>query len=86
MPRLLLPAGAKDDRRDPLTLADVLRTDRRFFRKLDAPTREVVELHEWTRIANTLTSERTRLLNRLRQQLWVSNCGPSLARPRGRVA
>ena len=64
------PAGAKDDRRDALTLADTLRTDRRFFRKLDAPTREVVELREWTRIASTLTAERTRLVNRLRQQLW----------------
>ena len=64
------PAGAKDDRRDALTLADALRTDRRFFRKLDTPTRDVVELREWTRIASTLTAERTRLVNRLRQQLW----------------
>jgi hypothetical protein len=29
-------AGAKDDRRDALVLADALRTDRRFYRFLDA--------------------------------------------------
>ena len=31
---------------------------------------EVVELREWTRIADELTTERTRLANRVRQQLW----------------
>ena len=64
------PAGAKDDSRDALTLADALRTDRRYFRKLDTDTSEVIQLREWTRIANELTGERTRLVNRLRQQLW----------------
>ena len=64
------PAGAKDDSRDALTLADALRTDRRFFRRLELDTAEVVQLREWTRIANELTGERTRLVNRLRQQLW----------------
>lgn len=64
------PAGAKDDSRDALTLADALRTDRRFFRRLEPDTAEVVQLREWTRIANELTGERARLANRLRQQLW----------------
>ena len=64
------PAGAKDDSRDALTLADALRTDRRYFRKLDLDTSEVIQLREWTRIANERTGERTRLVNRLRQQLW----------------
>ena len=64
------PAGAKDDSRDALTLADALRTDRRFFRRLEPDTAEVIELREWTRIARELTGERTRLVNRLRQQLW----------------
>ena len=59
------PAGAKDDSRDALTLADALRTDRRFFRRLELDTAEVVQLREWTRIANELTGERTRLVNRL---------------------
>ena len=64
------PAGAKDDRRDARVLADALRTDRRFFRRLDPVDPEVVELREWTRIADDLTVERTRLVNRVRQQLW----------------
>ena len=64
------PAGAKDDRRDARVLADALRTDGRFFRRLDPVEPEVVELREWTRIADELTAERTRLANRVRQQLW----------------
>ena len=64
------PAGAKDDSRDALTLADALRTDRRFFRRLEPDTVEVVQLREWTCIANEVAGERTRLANRLRQQLW----------------
>ena len=60
------PAGAKDDRRDARVLADALRTDRR----LDPVEPEVVELREWTRIADELTTEQTRLANRVRQQLW----------------
>ena len=59
------PAGAKDDSRDALTLADALRTDRRFFRRLKPVTAEVIQLREWTRIANELTGERTRLVHRL---------------------
>ena len=64
------PAGAKDDRRDARVLADALRTDGRFFGRLDPVEPEVVELREWTRIADELTAERTRLANRVRQQLW----------------
>ena len=33
-------------------------------------TPDVVQLREWTRIANELTGERTRLVNRQRQQIW----------------
>ena len=64
------PAGAKDDSRDAHTLADALRTDRRFFRRLAPDTPKMVQLREWTRIANELTGERPRLVNRQRQQLW----------------
>ncbi len=64
------PAGAKDDRRDARVLADALRTDCHAFRRLDASAPEIVELREWSRIANDLTGERTRLANRARQQLW----------------
>ena len=64
------PAGAKDDRRDARTLADALRTDAHAFRRLDPAAPEIVELREWSRIADGLTGDRTRLVNRARQQLW----------------
>jgi hypothetical protein len=63
-------AGAKDDRRDAQVLGDSLRTDRRAFRLLTVDDRTVIELREWSRIADDLTQERTRLANRIRQQLW----------------
>ena len=61
------PAGAKDDSRDALTLADALRTDPRFFRRLEPDTAEVIELREWTRIAGELTAERCPLVDRMKQ-------------------
>ena len=50
-----LPAGAKDDRRDSRVLADALRTDGHAFRRLDPAAPEIVELREWSRIANDLS-------------------------------
>lgn len=64
------PAGAKDDSRDGEVLASSLRTDPHCFRRLAPLDPVVVELREWSRIAEDLTAERTRLANRLRQQLW----------------
>jgi transposase len=63
-------AGAKDDRRDAHVLAGSLRTDRAAFRRLATDNPTVIELREWSRIADELQQERTRLANRLRQQLW----------------
>jgi hypothetical protein len=63
-------AGAKDDRRDAQVLADSLRTDRRAFRLLAVDDPVVIELREWSRIADELTQENTRLGHRIRQQLW----------------
>src|SRR5689334_15192300 len=63
-------AGAKDDRRDAQVLAGSLRTDRQAFRRLASNNPTVIELREWSRIADELQQERTRLANRLRQQLW----------------
>lgn len=63
-------AGAKDDGRDAHVLADALRTDRRAFRRLDVGDPVVVELREWSRMVEDLQQERTRLSNRVRQQLW----------------
>jgi transposase len=64
------PAGAKDDRRDALVLASSLRTDRHCFRRVEAMDPLVVELREWSRMAEELKQERNRLTNRVRQQFW----------------
>ena len=63
-------AGAKDDSRDAYVLGGSLRTDRKAFRRLATDNPVVIELREWSRIADELQQERTRLANRLRQQLW----------------
>ena len=63
-------AGAKDDRRDAHVLGDSLRTDRRAFHRLSLDDPTVIELREWSRIVDDLSQERTRLTNRIRQQLW----------------
>jgi transposase len=63
-------AGAKDDSRDAETMASALRTDARCFRLLAAMDPTVIELREWSRIAEDLGAERIRLTNRMREQLW----------------
>lgn len=63
-------AGAKDDRRDAHVLGSSLRTDCAAFRRLAADNPVVIELREWSRMTEELQQERTRLANRLRQQLW----------------
>jgi transposase len=63
-------AGAKDDSRDAETMASALRTDTRCFRPLAAMDPIVIELREWSRIAEDLGAERIRLTNRMREQLW----------------
>src|ERR1700690_4161746 len=63
-------SGAKDDSRDAETMASALRTDRHAFRKLALADPVIVELREWSRMAEDLTAERTRLANRVREQLW----------------
>jgi transposase len=63
-------AGAKDDRCDAEVLADALRTDPHCFRRLAASAPALIGLREWSRAAEELQRERTRLSNRIRQQLW----------------
>ena len=63
-------AGAKDDRRDARVAAAGLRTDPHLFRPVQASDPAVVELREWSRLAEELQRERVRLGNRVRQQLW----------------
>ena len=63
-------AGAKDDSRDTHVLSDALRTDRHAFRRVAIDDPIVIELREWSRLAEDLTQERNRLTNRVREQLW----------------
>ena len=63
-------AGAKDDRRDAYVAADGLRTDRHLFRRVQVADPRIIELREWSRLAEELKQERVRLGNRLHHQLW----------------
>ena len=63
-------AGAKDDRRDARVAAAGLRTDPHLFRPVQVGDPGVIELREWSRLAEELQQERLRLANRIRQQLW----------------
>jgi transposase len=63
-------AGAKDDSRDSEVMACTVRTDPRCFRLLELADPLVIELREWSRIAEDLGAERNRLTNRMREQLW----------------
>lgn len=63
-------AGTKDDRFDARVLADSLRTDRQCFRRVRIDDPLVIELREWSRMADELQQERIRLCNRIREQLW----------------
>ena len=64
------PAGAKDDRRDARVLADAIRTDGDRWQRLEPIDSELIQLREFSRRGEQLTRDRTRLLNRLREQLW----------------
>jgi len=64
------PSGSKDDSRDAHVLADSLRTDPRSFRSLRAVDPLVVELREWSRIAEELGQDQLRITNRIQNQLW----------------
>ena len=63
-------AGAKDDRRDAFVLAHALRTDHTAFRRLHPEDPRLLRLRELSRMHEELVQERSRLTNRLREQLW----------------
>jgi len=63
------PAGAKDDRRDALVLADSLRTDRHCFRAVRIDEPAMIRLRELSRLEDELGEELNRAVNRLREQL-----------------
>jgi hypothetical protein len=62
-------AGAKDDRRDALVLADSLRTDRRAYRRVTQDPADVVMLRGLVREDDTLRIDETALSNRWRDYL-----------------
>lgn len=62
-------AGSKDDRLDARVLADSLRTDRERFHLLRIDDPLIIQVRAWSRIAEELSDERLRLMNRLREQL-----------------
>jgi transposase len=62
-------AGAKDDRRDADVLASSLRTDARAFRLLAPADPAIVELREWSRMADEHARDLRRYINRMRDQL-----------------
>lgn len=63
------PSGAKDDRRDALVMADSLRTDEPCFRRLELSDPLLLELKEWSRMAEEIQGEIGRQANRFRDQL-----------------
>lgn len=63
-------AGAKDDRLDAYVLADSLRTDRHCFRLVAIDDPLIIELREFSRMDEDLKAERSRLTNRLREQIY----------------
>lgn len=62
-------AGAKDDRRDALVLADSLRTDAPAFRRARLGDPQLVLMRELSRLHDELKAERVALGNRLHEQL-----------------
>src|SRR6516162_3680892 len=62
------PAGAKDDSRDAETLSSSLRTDRRAFHQVVLADPAIIELREWSRMADDLRADKIRYANRLREQ------------------
>lgn len=63
-------SGAKDDSRDARALAWALRSDPHCFRHITPVDPTLIELREWSRIADELVAERNRLTARMREQLW----------------
>ena len=56
------------DRRDACMLANALRTD--LMRELNPLDPKIVQLREWSRMSEELTSQRTRLTHQVRDQFW----------------
>lgn len=64
------PAGAKDDHRDAMVLADALRTDQHCFHQVRLDDPGVIRLREISRLEENLSQDFHRLTNQVREQLW----------------
>src|SRR5436190_8636633 len=64
------PAGAKDDNRDAMVLADALRTDQHCFHQVRLDDPGVIRLREISRLEENLSQDFHRLTNQVREQLW----------------
>ena len=62
-------AGAKDDARDALVLANSLYTDRQSYRRVEIDSPDLIRLRELSRFEDELKIELRRVTNRLWQQL-----------------
>ena len=62
-------AGAKDDKRDALVLADSLRTDPHCFRAVALEAPEVIPIRELTRTEENIAADLRRTANQLDQLL-----------------
>lgn len=62
-------AGAKDDSRDALVLADSLRTDMHSFHRVDPASAWLIRLRELSLAEEELVALRIQSINRLREQL-----------------
>jgi transposase len=71
-------AGAKDDRRDALVLADSLRTDPHAFRRVRIDDPLIIQLRELARAEEDLKCDLGRFTNRLRDQAY--RIAPAVAR------
>jgi len=71
-------AGAKDDRRDARVCADGLRNDRHLFRRLQVADPRIVELRDWSRLAEELQQERVRRCAQARSVLGQREHGALL--------
>jgi len=65
-----MPSGAKDDRRDALVLASAVRTDAEHLTRLALTDRRTIVLRAILRLRSELVGDRSRLILRLRDQLW----------------
>jgi transposase len=63
------PAGAKDDDLDAYVLADTLRSDRKFYRRIQLPPPALIRLRELSRTYDSLTGQARALGNQVMEQL-----------------